>query len=357
VAVAEERLSRRKHDAGFPERAIPAVLADAGLEPSDLGAAVFHEKPVRKLERIAAVSLAGFPHALPAFSLVVPDWLRRKLWVRFDLERALGREVPILMGAHHRSHAAAAFLLSPFEEAAILTVDGVGEWATASWGVGRGHRFELREETRFPHSLGLLYSAVTSLLGYPINEGEGTIMGLAPYGEPRFRSVLERVAPLDPDGSIRLDPRVFPFSRGRARMFGRRLERLLAPRRPREAPLEDVHRDVAASLQAHVEEALLRMVRHVHDATGLPRLCLSGGVALNSVANGRIAREGPFEEVWVCPAPGDDGAAAGRPPMPSPVSTGGGSRLSSARSWGPGRRRSPAPWTSDPAGPDSVARR
>jgi carbamoyltransferase len=139
----------------------------------------------------------------------VPDWLRRKLWVRFDLERALGREVPILMGAHHRSHAAAAFLLSPFEEAAILTVDGVGEWATASWGVGRGHRFELREETRFPHSLGLLYSAVTSLLGYPINEGEGTIMGLAPYGEPRFRSVLERVAPLDPDGSIRLDPRVF----------------------------------------------------------------------------------------------------------------------------------------------------
>ena len=311
VAVAEERLSRDKHDSSFPEHAIRAVLEDRGLTPADLGAAVFHEKPVRKLDRIATTALTSFPHALHAFAVVVPDWLRKKLWVRFEIEDVIGRETPILMGSHHRSHAAAAFCYSPFDEAAVVTVDGVGEWSTATWGVGRGSSLELMEEQRYPHSLGLLYSAITSHLGYPINDGEGTIMGLAPHGEPAYREVMERIAPLAADGSVRLDPRIFPFARGRTRMFSGRLERLLGPRRPREDELDDRHRDIAASLQVHVEEALLRTARHVHAKTGLSRLCLGGGVALNSVANGRLSRESPFDEVHVAVAPGDDGACAG----------------------------------------------
>jgi len=314
AAAEEERFSRVKHDASFPVQAIAYCLEEAGLEPEDLDFIGFYEKPMRKFERILKTTLAYAPRGLGTFLEAMPLWLKRKLHMNEELAAALGRRVrkrPIF-AEHHESHAASAFYPSPFDEAAILTVDGVGEWTTTSFGVGRGREIELWGEQRFPHSLGLLYAAVTAHCGFRVNSDEYKIMGLAPYGAPRFAEViLNELIDLKPDGSLRLDPRAFRFGLGK-RMATRRFDRLLGgpPRHP-EAPITDRERDLAASIQTVTEQILLLMARYVSERTGQRRLCLAGGVALNCVANERLLKEGPFEQMWIQPAAGDSGGAVG----------------------------------------------
>jgi len=256
--------------------------------------------------------VSTFPRSLPSFTKAVPVWLKEKLWIPSVVKRELGYEGEVLFAEHHQSHAAAAFLPSPFEEAAILTLDGVGEWATATMGVGKANTFELIKEIRFPHSLGLLYSAFTYYLGFKVNSAEYKVMGAAPYGTPRFKDkILDELMEVRDDGSFRLDMRYFAYDYGLT-MTNRRFADLFGrPRRAPESEMEDFHWDMAASIQAVTEEVVLRMVRDLHKRTGLPNLCMAGGVALNCVANGRIVREGPFEQLWVQPAAGDAGSALG----------------------------------------------
>ncbi|MEM8557050.1 MAG: carbamoyltransferase [Bacteroidota bacterium] len=327
AAASEERFSRRKHDPEFPEQATAYVLREAGLTPADLDVVAFYDKPFQKFERLLESYLAYAPRGLRSYLQAMPRWIKQKLWIPeivkdelLKLEHAMGNAelekddlaCAFVYPEHHESHAASAFFPSPFEEAAFLTVDGVGEWATTSWGTGRGNRVAIEAEIHFPHSLGLLYSAFTYFCGFRVNSGEYKLMGLAPYGEPRYvDTIREHLIDLRDDGSFRLHMDAFEYV-AKLRMTGRRFAELFdGPRREPESPLTQREMDLARSVQAVTEEALLRMARHVHAETGLPDLCLAGGVALNCVANGRILRESPFERVWIQPAAGDAGGALG----------------------------------------------
>lgn len=313
AAAQEERFTRKKHDAAVPKNAIAYVLGEAGLTPTDLDAVGFYEKPFLKLERLLASHVAGFPRSLAAFGAAMPGWLGEKLWARALLREAVAPyRGPIHFTEHHESHAASAFYASGFDEAAVLTVDGVGEWATATLGVGRGTSLELTHELCFPHSVGLLYSAFTAYLGFRVLGGEYKVMGLAPYGTPRHtETILRELVRLGDDGSFELEPRYFDFAFGLSMTTPAFHERFGGPPRPLGFEPGQRERDLAASVQRACEELLLRLVRRAHRETGLDALCLAGGVAENSVANGRIAREGPFARLFVPPAPGDAGGAVG----------------------------------------------
>jgi len=312
AAAQEERFSRQKWDASFPGQAIAYCLSEAGIELEDVQHVAFYEKPWLHFERLLETYLAFAPRGLVSFLKAMPIWLREKAFMRKQIQRALGWDRPVLFTEHHESHQAAAFYPSPYDEAAILTVDGVGEWATASWGAGRGNRIQMGAEIRFPHSLGLLYSAFTYYLGFRVNDGEYKVMGLAPYGEPRYADLIrEKLVDIREDGSFRLNMEYFTYTTGLT-MTGRRFAELFgAPRREPKGELTQQHMDIARSLQLVTEEILLSMARHVHAQTGSKHLVLAGGCALNCVANGRILREGPFEDVWIQPAAGDAGSALG----------------------------------------------
>jgi carbamoyltransferase len=312
AAAQEERFTRKKHDHRFPANAVEYCLREGGITARDLDYVVFYDKPFLKFERLLETYLDYAPAGIRSFLMAMPLWLREKLWMREHISRELDFEGKILFTEHHESHAASAFFPSPFESAAILTIDGVGEWATSSFGVGRGNCVELAAETHFPHSLGLLYSAFTYYTGFKVNSGEYKVMGLAPYGEPRYvQKILDELIDLRPDGSLRLNMKYFNFCHGLTMTNGA-FDRLFgAPPRKPESELTQREMDLARSVQEVTEEAMLRMARHVHAQTGEKNLCLAGGVALNCVGNGRILREGPFERIWIQPAAGDAGGALG----------------------------------------------
>lgn len=313
AAAQEERFSRKKHDERFPKLAVEYCLSAAGLTPDKLDYVAFYDKPLLKFDRLLETYLGFAPCGFGSFVKAMPVWLKDKLY----LPRAMRRELPgykkrFVFTEHHESHAASAFFPSPFERAAVLTVDGVGEWATASIGIGEGNHLRLTHEMHFPHSPGLLYSAFTYFCGFKVNSGEYKLMGLAPYGEPKYADLIrERLIDLKEDGSFRMDQSYFNYCQGLT-MTSRKFETLFGgpPRQP-ETPLTQREMDLAASVQVVTEEILLRMSRHVHAITGEKKLCLAGGVALNCVANGRILREGPFEDLWIQPAAGDAGGALG----------------------------------------------
>ncbi len=314
AAAQEERFTRKKHDPDFPRQAIDYCLAEAGLSAADLDYVGFYDKPFLKFERLLETYLSFAPLGFGSFLKSIPVWLKQKLHLRRELHRGLQRQYAkrYVFTEHHESHAASAFFPSPFEEAAILTVDGVGEWATASLGAGRSNRIELTHDLQFPHSPGLLYSAFTYFCGFRVNSGEYKLMGLAPYGEPKYVDlILEKLIDLKEDGSFRMDQSYFHYCHG-LKMTSPKFARLFGgpPRQP-ESPLTEREMDLAASIQVVIEQIMLRMATHVHALTGLNQLCLAGGVALNCVANGRILREGPFEHVWIQPAAGDAGGALG----------------------------------------------
>jgi carbamoyltransferase len=314
AAAQEERFTRVKHDHRFPAHAVAWCLEEAGITADDLDYVGFYDKPWLKFERLLETYLSYAPAGFASFLRAMPLWLNQKLHLPRELRKGIGPgySKKFVFTEHHESHAASAFYPSPFEEAAILTFDGVGEWATASWGTGRGNRIDLTHELRFPHSLGLLYSAFTYYTGFKVNSGEYKLMGLAPYGEPRFVDlILEHLLDLKDDGSFRMDMDYFNYCQGLT-MTSPKFDALFGaePRRP-ESELTQFHMDVAASVQAVTEEVVLRVGRHVHAETGLNNLCLAGGVALNCVANGRLLREGPFENIWIQPAAGDAGGALG----------------------------------------------
>jgi carbamoyltransferase len=335
-AAEEERFSRIKHDFAFPQLAIDFCLSHAGIKAQDLDYVVYYEKPFVKFERILQSSLQTFPKSYTLFRESMITWLTEKLWVRNLITDKL--EVPydrVLAIDHHASHAASAFYPSPFEDAAILTVDGVGEWATCAFGVGDGNHIKLTKELRFPHSLGLLYSAFTAYLGFEVNEGEYKVMGMAPYGKPRYVDKVWKLIRLGDDGSFRLNMEYFSFHYSTRHTYNHRFVELFGPERPPDvhfftdasgypdyfgpkpsnyeelAKQNQHYADVASSIQKVTEEVLLHMARALHRETGRKRLCMAGGVALNSVANGRILRETPFEELYVQPAAGDGGGAVG----------------------------------------------
>ena len=312
AAAQEERFTRKKHDAEFPIHAIGYCLDFAGLKPNELQYVAFYDKPFLKFERLLDTYAGTVPRGVRAFWAWIPGWLKQKLWIKEHIQSQLDYDGEILFTEHHESHAASAFYPSPFDEAAILTTDGVGEWATTTYGLGRGNRVDLLAEIKFPHSLGLLYSAFTYYTGFRVNSGEYKLMGLAPYGEPKYVDLIrDKLIDLKPDGSFRLDQDYFNYSTGLT-MTNRRFNRLMGgpPRKP-ESPLTQRDMDLARSVQEVTEEAMLRAARHVHEITGQKNLCLAGGVALNCVANGRILREGPFDDLWIQPAAGDAGGALG----------------------------------------------
>ncbi len=312
AAAHEERFTRKRHDPDLPVRAVRYCLENAGIQISDLDYVAFYDKPFIKLERILTTYVATFPRSLPSFTKSMPVWLKEKLWIPSAIRKELGYEGEVLFAEHHQSHAASAFLASPFEEAAILTCDGVGEWATTTQGVGRGETFELHKEIRFPHSLGLLYSAFTYYLGFKVNSAEYKVMGAAPYGTPRYVDViLKELVDLREDGSFKLNMRYFAYDYGLTMTNARFAELFGHPVRSMESKMEQFHWDMAASIQKVTEEVVLRMARDLHRRTGMRKLCMAGGVALNCVANGRILREGPYEDLWVQPAAGDAGGALG----------------------------------------------
>jgi carbamoyltransferase len=312
AAAHEERFTRKRHDSALPTHAVSYCLREAGIGIGDVDYLVFYDKPLVKFERILTTYLATFPRSLPSFSKAIPVWLKEKLFVPKTIERGLGYEGPLLFAEHHQSHAASAFLPSPFEEAAILTIDGVGEWATATQGVGRGNQFELLNEIRFPHSLGLLYSAFTYYLGFKVNSAEYKVMGAAPYGEPKYvDTILSHLIDVREDGSFKMNMKYFAYDYGLT-MTNKRFDALFGhPRRESESKMEPFHWDMAASVQKVTEEIVMRMARDLHRRTGMKNLVMAGGVALNCVANGRLMREGPFEQIWVQPAAGDAGGALG----------------------------------------------
>ncbi len=312
AAAQEERFTRKKHDHRFPAHAVEYCLREAGIRPDDLDYVVFYDKPLQKFERLLETYLDYAPSGIRSFLQAMPLWLREKLWMREQIARECGFEGEVLFTEHHESHAASAFFPSPFESAAILTIDGVGEWATSSYGYGRGNEIHLQAETHFPHSLGLLYSAFTYYTGFKVNSGEYKVMGLAPYGEPRYvQKILDELIDLREDGSLRLNMKYFNYCQGLT-MTNRAFDRLFdgPPRKP-ETRLTQREMDLARSVQEVTELAMLRMARHVQRETGEKNLCLAGGVALNCVGNGRILREGPFENIWIQPAAGDAGGALG----------------------------------------------
>ncbi len=314
AAAQEERFTRIKHDQDFPTNAIDYCLEQAGIDASQLDFVGFYDKPFLKFERLLETYLSYAPAGFTSFRKAIPIWLSQKLHLRRELRKGLGDlyERQFVFPEHHESHAASAFYPSPFQEAAVLTLDGVGEWATASYGVGRGHELELEQILRFPHSLGLLYSAFTYYCGFRVNSGEYKLMGLAPYGEPRFTDLIyEHLLDLRDDGSFTMDMSYFNYCQGLT-MTSAKFDQLFgAPPRNPESALAQRDMDIAASIQKVTEDIVLRMAHHVHERTGMSKLCLAGGVALNCVANGRLAREGPFDEIWIQPAAGDAGGALG----------------------------------------------
>jgi carbamoyltransferase len=314
AAAQEERFTRKKHDEGFPEHAIAYCLDEAGLGPDQIDYVGFYEKPYLTFERLLETYLAFAPSGFRSFVRALPVWMREKLHIPRRIRRGLGGAYSkrIVFTEHHESHAASAFFPSPFEDAAILTLDGVGEWATASIGRGEGNRIEILRELRFPHSIGLLYSAFTYFTGFKVNSGEYKLMGLAPYGDPVYvDAIYDHLIDLADDGSFRLDLSYFNYCQGLT-MTSRKMDRLFGgPPRPPESPIGQREMDLAASIQKVTEEIMLRCARTAHQVTGSRNLVMAGGVALNCVANGRIVREGPFDDVWIQPAAGDAGGALG----------------------------------------------
>ena len=313
AAAQEERFTRKKGDASFPENAVAYCLGTVGIEASDLDWVGFYDKPLLKFERILETYLGLAPLGFRQFLKAGPLWIKDKLFLDRNLRRGLGGyEGDVLYAEHHESHAASAFYPSPFETAAILTVDGVGEWATTSLGVGRGSEIDLIKELHWPDSLGLLYSAFTYFTGFKVNSGEYKVMGLAPYGEPKYVDLIYReLMDLRDDGSFTLNQKYFDYLGGLTMTNGAFADLFGGPPRVPESKLTQREMDLARSIQEVCEEVMLRMTRWVHQETGLPRLCLAGGVALNCVGNGRILREGPFEDIWIQPAAGDAGGALG----------------------------------------------
>ncbi len=319
AAAQEERFTRKKHDANLPRHAIASCLEIAGLTLADVDLVAFYEKPFIKFERLLETYAALAPAGFTSFRQAMPVWIKEKLFQKDLLLKELKTFAPdldwserLVFSEHHLSHAASAFFPSPFTEAAVLTMDGVGEWTTTSLAIGKGSTLEIQREIHFPHSLGLLYSAFTYYTGFKVNSGEYKVMGLAPYGEPKFAQlILDHLIDLKPDGTFRLDQSYFDYCTGLT-MTNRRFDALFGgPPRKSEEPLTQRHMDLAASVQAVTEEAVLRLARGIRAETGLKNLCLAGGVALNCVANGKIVREGVFDDIWVQPAAGDAGGALG----------------------------------------------
>ena len=312
AAAQEERFTRIKADASFPARAVAYCLSETGISVDDLDAVGFYDKPLLKFERILETYLGVAPKGFRSFLMAGPLWIKEKLYTDKDLRRALGYEGPLLFTEHHESHAASAFYPSPFEEAAILTMDGVGEWATASIGVGKGNEINIVREMRWPDSIGLLYSAFTYYTGFKVNSGEYKVMGLAPYGEPKYVDrIYEHLMDLREDGSFRLDQRYFNYLSGLTMTSPAFDELFGGPPRVAESHLTQKEMDLARSVQVVCEEVMLRMARTAYRETGSENLCLAGGVALNCVGNGRLLREGPFKNIWIQPAAGDAGGALG----------------------------------------------
>ncbi len=312
AAAQEERFTRKKGDADFPANAVAYCLGEAGIGPDDLTYVGFYDKPLLKFERILETYLGVVPRGIRSFLMAGPLWIKEKLYMDRLLKQALGYDGQVLYAEHHESHAASAFLPSPFEEAAILTMDGVGEWATASIGVGRGNEVRLLKELHWPDSLGLLYSAFTYYTGFKVNSGEYKVMGLAPYGEPKYVGlILDELVDLREDGSFTLNQAYFNYLTGLTMTNGAFDKLFGGPPRDPESRVTQREMDLARSVQDVCEEIMLRMARTAHRETGLDNLCLAGGVALNCVGNGRILREGPFKEIWIQPAAGDAGGALG----------------------------------------------
>ena len=313
AAAQEERFTRKKHDYEFPTNAINYCLDAAKLRPDQIDYVTFYDKPLLKFERLLETYMAFAPHGFKSFCQAMPLWLKQKLYLPREMRKGLKGQYKkrFIFTDHHESHAASAFFPSPFDEAAVLTLDGVGEWATASFGVGRGNKLELTHEMHFPHSLGLLYSAFTYFTGFKVNSGEYKLMGLAPYGEPVYVDQVMKLIDLKEDGSFRMDQSYFDYCAG-LRMTSKKFADLFGgPERDPESQITQREMDIAASIQKVTEEVMLRVGRHVHKVTGQKKLCMAGGVALNCVANGRLLREGPFEEIWIQPAAGDAGGALG----------------------------------------------
>lgn len=319
AAVQEERFTRKKHDSDFPRQSIEYCLGVAGISISDIDVVAFYDKPFLKFERLLETYVAFAPKGFESFRMAIPVWLREKLFLKdllINKLKELGADVAwegrLKFSEHHLSHAASAFFPSPFEEAAVLTMDGVGEWATTSLAIGRGHSLEVVKEIHFPHSLGLLYSAFTYYTGFKVNSGEYKVMGLAPYGEPKYlKKIFDYLVDLKPDGSFRLDQSYFNYCTGLT-MTGSKFHDLFGgPPRKESEPLTQHHMDLAASIQAATEEIVLRLTRSIRQETGIRNLCIAGGVALNCVSNGKVLRDGKFDGFWIQPAAGDAGGAIG----------------------------------------------
>jgi len=313
AAAQEERFTRKKHDAAFPAKAVEYCLREAGIKPSQVDHVGFYEKPLIKFGRLLETYIACAPQGWRSYVMAMPLWLSEKLWMADDIASEIdGYEGEVLFGEHHESHAASAFYPSPFEQAAVVTMDGVGEWATSSIGVGKGSSLEIIHELRFPHSLGLLYSAFTYFAGFKVNSGEYKVMGLAPYGEPKFvKTIKDHVLEIQDDGSLWMNQEFFTYAHGLT-MTGTRMEQLLGgPARKPESLLTQREMDLARSVQEITEEVMLKMTAFAQRETGMRDLCLAGGVALNCVGNGRILRNGAFDQVWIQPAAGDAGGALG----------------------------------------------
>ena len=312
-AAQEERFSRKKHDHRFPGNAVNYCMEAAEISPGELDCVIFYDKPLTKFERLLETYLRYAPTGIRSFNMAMPLWLKEKLWMPDTIKKALdGFGGKVLFCDHHESHAASAFYPSPFEEAVVLTMDGVGEWTTSSWGIGRGNDLQLKGEIKFPHSLGLLYSAFTYYTGFKVNSGEYKVMGLAPYGEPRFVDLIyKHLIDIKPDGSFRLNMKYFNYCAGLT-MTNKHFDQLFGgPAREPESTVTQREMDLARSVQDVTEEIVLRMARHLRKESGLKNLCLAGGVALNCVANGKILQEGIFDDLWIQPAAGDAGGALG----------------------------------------------
>ncbi len=314
AAAQEERFTRKKHDYRFPENAVQFCLAQGGIEASDIDLVTFYDKPLLKFDRLLETYISYAPSGFKLFLMGMPLWLREKLHTPRELDRGLQRQYKgrYVFTEHHESHAASAFFPSPFEEAAVLTLDGVGEWATGTIAIGRGNRLEMLKEMRFPHSLGLLYSAFTYFTGFRVNSGEYKLMGLAPYGEPIYKDLMiEKLLDIKHDGSFRMDMSYFGYCNSDIMTTSKMDSLLGGPRRQSETDITQREMDIAASIQAVTEEIVLKIAHYAHELTGAKNLTMAGGVALNCVANGRVLREGPFENVWIQPAAGDAGGALG----------------------------------------------
>lgn len=312
AAAQEERFTRKKHDPRFPKGAIDYCLKEGGLTINDIDIVVFYDKPFLKFERLLMTYLGTAPAGIRSFFVQMPSWLSEKLNMRATIRRELGYQGEILFSTHHLSHAASAFYPSPFEESAIITLDGVGEWATSTYGIGSGNKIKILKEIRFPHSLGLLYSAFTYFCGFKVNSGEYKLMGLAPYGEPTFVDIIKsELIDIKEDGSFKLNLKYFDYCAG-LKMTNNRFAKLFGgpPRKP-ETKITQREMDLAKSVQVVTEEIVLKIARHVHKVTGMKKLSMSGGVTLNCVANGRLLREGPFDEIWIQPCASDGGNALG----------------------------------------------